>query len=113
MLKGKREIKDEFDEMLAGKRRWNDQLWELQKIFEGRYEKPQMTEAEKEQIELLKSNFKLKPLQLQIALELNSFLNEKLPKTENPLIRLRLYRQDPELRKQFVIRCIQKGLIKI
>jgi len=112
-LKGKQGIKIEFDEMLDGKRRWDEQLWNLEKTLEGRYEKPQMTEMEKEQIELLKSNFKLKPLQLQIALELNSFLNEALPKTENPLIRLRLYRQDPELRKQFVIRCIQKGLLKI
>jgi len=112
-LKGKQDIKIEFNEMLEGKRPWNDQLWELQKILEGRYEKPQMTEAEKEQLELLKSNFKLKPVQLQIALELNAFLNEALPNTENPLIRLRLYRQDPELRKQFVIRCIQKGLIRI
>ena len=112
-MRGKREIKDEFEEMLDGKRRWDEQLWNLEKTLEGRYDKPQMTEAEKEQLELLKSNFKLKPLQLQIALELNSFLNEALPNTENPLIRLRLYRQDAELRKQFVIRCVQKGLIKL
>jgi hypothetical protein len=61
---------------------------------------------------MVKNILNLKDQKTQLAMELDAFLREEMPSLE-PLQRLHMYQLSEDLRKKFVIRCIQKGLIKI
>ena len=55
----------------------------------------------------------LKPTEEKIAYELLTFLFDKMPSVESHTQRLHLYQLSPELQREFKLRLIQKGLIKI
>jgi hypothetical protein len=61
---------------------------------------------------MVKNILNLKDQRTQLAMELHSFLLEELPNLQ-PLERLHVYQISEDLRKKFVTRCIQKGLIKV
>jgi hypothetical protein len=61
---------------------------------------------------MVKNILNLKDQKTQLAMELDAFLREEMPNLE-PMQRLHMYQISEELRKKFVVRCIQKGLIKV
>jgi hypothetical protein len=61
---------------------------------------------------MVKNILSLKDQKTQLAMELDAFLREEMPSLD-PLQRLHLYQISEELRKKFVVRCIQKGLLKV
>ena len=73
-----------------------------------RQKKREAREAEALQRSLLN----LRDKKTLIAMELDQFLREEMPNLE-PMQRLHMYQISEELRKKFVTRCIQKGLIKV
>ena len=74
--------------------------------------KHQKEREAKETDDLQRSLWNLKDQKTLIAVELDQFLREEMPNLE-PMQRLHMYQLSEDLRKKFVIRCIQKGLIKI
>jgi hypothetical protein len=79
----------------------------IEKMLE-RQKKREAREAEALQRSLLN----LRDKKTLIAMELDQFLREEMPNLE-PMQRLHIYQISEELRKKFVTRCIQKGLIKV
>jgi len=73
---------------------------------------PPFDEAEDAK-KLQQTIWNLKPTQEKIAFELLAFLFEKLHTVESPTQRLHLYQLSPELQREFKLRLIEKGLIKI
>jgi hypothetical protein len=61
---------------------------------------------------MVKNILNLKDQKTQLAMELDAFLREQMPGLE-PLQRLHLYQISEELRKKFVVRCIEKGLLQV
>jgi hypothetical protein len=61
---------------------------------------------------LQRSLWNLRDQKTLIAIELDQFLREEMPNLE-PMQRLHMYQLSEDLRKKFVTRCIQKGLIKV
>jgi hypothetical protein len=71
-------------------------------------------EREQKEFEALqRSVWQLKPIEEQIAYELLTFLNRKLPNQESYIARLHIYRLSPELQAEFRKILIEKGLLKV
>jgi len=66
----------------------------------------------REAVALQRSLWNLKDQKTLIAVELDQFLREEMPNLE-PMQRLHMYQISEDLRKKFLVRCIQKGLIKV
>ena len=73
---------------------------------------PPFDEAEDAK-KLQQTIWNLKPTQEKIAYELLTFLFDKMPSVESHTQRLHLYQLSPALQREFKLRLIEKGLIKI
>ncbi|MEM3618560.1 MAG: hypothetical protein QXK47_05765 [Candidatus Bathyarchaeia archaeon] len=73
--------------------------------------KRQQAREELEFDALMQSKWRLQPHQEKIAMELLSFLAEKLPKIDMPSYRLKLYWMDKQLQREFTQRLKEKGLL--
>jgi hypothetical protein len=72
--------------------------------------KRQKQHEQEEFLQNIKSAFKLRPKEQQVAYELITFLQQKLPNIQTHEERLHIYRLDEKLQNEFLALLVKKGL---